>query len=187
MKVGTAAAALTISLCLAESASAGGVIVPYGDCAWRCVMTQNAFDPAALSKVSYDDSWWTLGCAPFVAPWGCVPGGTLLAGYGHVLIRRHIYNHGGPTVAHYAVRARWEASASMNGRTDVSWSGPQTECYPNPVIANSFLLQPGDNAIVLVTRFGPPNYGGNIDVEITADDPTPTAGSSWGRLKLTYR
>ena len=170
-------------------AEAQGVIVPNGDCGWR--WSRDTGGAAYKSSPAFDDSPWPSGCTPFEAPWaGCAPSGTLL-GNGDLLIRRDLFNNGGPTPAQVYVKGRSFAALFINGLEGNSWSGGP-ECYTGVALSQSFVLQPGRNAVAVSTHFTDPSLGGNgyggyLDVLITADNPTAVVMKSWGQLKVHYR
>lgn len=180
-------AVLGLAGSLPHPALSDAVVVPYGSCGWKYFAPPGSYNPIAMSDVGYDDSAWTDGCAPFVAPWGCGPPGTMMPLNTQYAVRRHIFNAGPETVAHYNIKPRGFVAAYWSNHEGNSGNYPQ-ECPPFYVLSGAFTLSHGDNVVLVRSgAFENMELGGYFDVEVRADAFTPTKGNTWGELKLIYR
>ena len=170
------------------------VVVPFEACGWKWFQPPGSYDEHAWSRTTYDDSAWSTGCAPFVAPWSCEEPGTTVPLDAPVLLRRHIWNlTGAPVTVFYEVRALGQISVHYNG-LEGNGGGLGDECPPRNRVTGGMQLNPGDN-VILVSAVSMIAYaggnvfylGGNVDVRLTSDSITEARPSTWGSVKTLYR
>ena len=164
------------------------VIVPFGSCGWRYAFGIPGH-VTALSVIGLDESQWQTGCTPVVATWGCSAPGIVWPSISRVVVRRHIFNAGGPVNVFYRIRARWAIESAWNGNA-ANGGNLGNECPPHE-LTGVYPLEPGDNIIAVdaYAIYSPPGdqNGGHLDIELSADGLTNVEPPSWGSLKLIYR